>query len=113
MKIRPALLFLALVSATQTFAQVSDLKVPDGFTIEVVTKDGVVERPMLASFDDRGRLYVADSGGMNLRGDDLVKASPNCVRRLEDTDGDGVFDKSTVFADKMVFPQGILWHDGS
>ena len=32
---------------------------------------------------------------------------------LEDTDGDGRFDKSTVFADKLVFPQGIVWHDGS
>ena len=32
---------------------------------------------------------------------------------LEDTDGDGKFDKSTVFADKMTFPQGIVWHDGS
>ena len=32
---------------------------------------------------------------------------------LEDTNGDGKFDKSTVFADKMTFPQGIVWHDGS
>lgn len=26
---------------------------------------------------------------------------------------DGVFDKTTLFADKMVFPQGVCWHDGS
>jgi hypothetical protein len=28
--------------------------------------------------------------------------------RLEDTDGDGKFDKSTVFADKMMFPEGAM-----
>ena len=33
--------------------------------------------------------------------------------RLEDTDGDGRFDKRTVFADKMMFPEGTMWHDGS
>ncbi|MCE9547883.1 MAG: HEAT repeat domain-containing protein, partial [Planctomycetia bacterium] len=33
--------------------------------------------------------------------------------RLEDTDGDGRFDKSTVFADKMMFPEGAMWYDGS
>jgi len=32
---------------------------------------------------------------------------------IEDTNGDGQFDKSTIFADKMTFPQGALWHDGA
>ena len=32
---------------------------------------------------------------------------------LEDTDSDGKFDKSTIFADKMVMPEGALWHDGA
>lgn len=31
---------------------------------------------------------------------------PNRVLMLEDTDGDSVFDRSTVFADKTTFPQG-------
>ena len=33
--------------------------------------------------------------------------------RLEDTNGDGKFDKATTFADKMMFPEGAMWHDGS
>ena len=68
---------------------------------------------MLASFDDRGRLFVADSAGVNLRGPELSKNPPHVIRMLEDTDGDGRFDKSTVFADKLVFPQGVVWHDGA
>ena len=32
---------------------------------------------------------------------------------FEDTDGDGKFDKSTIFADKMTMPEGALWLDGA
>src|SRR5207237_5543917 len=31
----------------------------------------------------------------------------------EDTDGDAKFDKRTVFADKLMFPEGAMWLDGS
>lgn len=86
---------------------------PDGFEIEQVAGPPLVERPMLAAFDDRGRLYVCDSAGVNARAPELAKNPPDRIRVLEDTNGDGVFDKSTVFADKLVFPQGVLWHDGS
>ena len=30
-----------------------------------------------------------------------------------DLDGDGVFDKSTIFADQMTMPEGGLWHNGA
>ena len=33
--------------------------------------------------------------------------------RLEDTDGDGTFDESVVFAASMMFPEGAMWFDGS
>jgi putative membrane-bound dehydrogenase-like protein len=89
------------------------ITVPDGFTVEVAAGAPLIERPMLAAFDDRGRLYVCDSSGVNLRGLELSKDPPHSIRVLEDTNGDGVFDKSTVFADKLVFPQGIVWHDGA
>src|SRR5215831_17791848 len=89
------------------------LQVPEGFVIERVAGPGLVERPIMACFDDQGRLYVTDSAGVNLKGSELLKDPPHRIRLLEDTDGDGTFDKSKVFADKLVFPQGLLWHDGS
>ncbi len=87
--------------------------VPDGFTIELVAGPPLVERPIMASFDDRGRLYVSDSAGVNLKGSELLKDPPHRIRLLEDSDGDGKFDKSRVWADKLVFPQGLLWHQGA
>lgn len=88
------------------------IRVPPGFTVERVTTPDLVKRPVMACFDDRGRLYVSESAGLNLRADDLLKQLPDRIVRLEDTDGDGKFDKSVVFADQMSFPQGVLWHGG-
>jgi putative membrane-bound dehydrogenase-like protein len=87
--------------------------VPDGFTIEKAAASPLVKHPLMAGFDDRGRLFVAEAAGKNLRADDLLKELPNFVRMLEDTNGDGVFDKSTIFADKMTLPMGALWYRGA
>src|SRR5262245_20317389 len=92
------------------------LTVPPGFVVERVAGPPLVERPMMAGFDDSGRLFVCDSSGFNLlqgTSEVLVKNPPHMIRLLEDTHGDGRFDKSTVFADKMTFPMGALWHDGA
>jgi putative heme-binding domain-containing protein len=87
--------------------------VPEGFVVERVAGPPEVERPIMASFDDRGRLYVSDSAGVNLKGSELLKNPPHKIRLLEDPEGTGRFTKSQVFADKLVFPQGLLWHQGA
>lgn len=106
-------LSLMLGFSTAMAAAPDHLHVPDGFTIEVAAAPPLVGFPMMGGFDDRGRLYLAESAGKNLDAQQLAAELPNFVRRLEDTDGDGVFDRSTVFADKMTYPMGALWHDGS
>jgi putative heme-binding domain-containing protein len=88
-------------------------RVPDGFVIEKVAGPPLVRYPLFASFDDRGRLYVAEGTGTNLPGEELAKKKLGRILLLEDTDGDGKFDTSTVFADQLVCPQGMLWHDGA
>lgn len=89
------------------------IHVPEGFTVELVAAAPLVEHPVMADFDERGRLFVAESAGMNLKAADLLKDPPSCIRLLEDTQGAGRFDKATTFADKMVFPQGVCWVDGA
>ncbi len=88
-------------------------QVPPGFVVEKVAGPPLVRYPLFACLDDRGRLFVAEGTGTNLPGEELERKKLGRILLLEDTDGDGVFDKSTIFADGLVFPQGVLWHDGA
>ncbi|MCC6231896.1 MAG: c-type cytochrome [Verrucomicrobiales bacterium] len=87
--------------------------VPDGFVVERVPGTEVVPRPVSASFDDRGALYVTDSAGLNLPPAEQLKDPKNRLFKLVDADGDGRYERSTVFAEGVVFPQGCLWHGNS
>ena len=84
-------------------------ELPDGLVAEVAAGPPLVQHPIMAAFDDRGRLFVSENAGLNLNKEELEKQKPNSVRMLEDINGDGLFDKSTVFADGLTFPQGALW----
>ena len=86
---------------------------PDGFEVELVAGPPLVDRPIVADFDEAGNLYVADSAGVNDKVEKQLEEKPHRIVRLSDTDGDGVYDKSVVFADKMMFPEGLLWYDGA
>lgn len=86
--------------------------VPPGFTVELVATSPLIEHPVMAGFDDHGRLFVAENAGKNLKREDLERELPNSIVLLTDTDSDGVFDKRSVFVDKLTFPQGALWHEG-
>jgi len=86
---------------------------PEGFQIEAVATTEQVARPVNGSLDDQGRLYVTDSSGSTEPPATQAKNPQWRVIRLEDTDGDGRYDRSIVFADKLPMLQGILWHQGS
>lgn len=95
------------------FSQDPGFQLPEGFEIVPAAAPPVVERPLMACFDDRGRLYVAESAGLNLPDKELLEKLPNRIALIEDTDGDGRFDKRTLFADRMTMPMGVLWHRGA
>jgi putative membrane-bound dehydrogenase-like protein len=86
---------------------------PAEFEIELAAGPPLVDRPITADFDEEGRLYVADSSGSNEKVDVQLKTKPHRIVRLEDTKGTGKFDRATVFADKMMFPEGTMWLGGS
>src|SRR6516164_8926731 len=73
-------------------------RVPEGFVIEQVSGAPEVVFPMFACFDDRGRLFVAESSGEDLYAA-MQKQTRRCrIRLLEDREPDGRFRKSHVFA---------------
>jgi putative membrane-bound dehydrogenase-like protein len=86
---------------------------PADFDIELIAGPPLADRPIVADFDEEGRLYVADSSGSNEPVTVQVQKKPHRILRLEDTDSDGKFDRRTVFADKMMFPEGCMWFAGA
>lgn len=114
---RSILLFSVFAALTTRSAAAADeppkWQLPPGFTIEQVAGPPLVQHPTMGCFDDRGRLYICDGPGDNLYAKDLLAQLPHSIKRLEDTDGDGKFDRVVTFADKMVFPMGACWHNGA
>ncbi len=83
-------------------------KVQKGFKIQLVAAEPMVESPVSMSWDDQGRLYVVEMRGymndVNAKGEDQPIGR---IKRLEDTDGDGVMDKATIFVDKLLMPRSV------
>lgn len=74
--------------------------------VELVAAEPVVESPVAIAWDAAGFLYVAEMR------DYPDAATGGAIKRLEDRDGDGVYERSTVFADGLPFPNGVLPFDG-
>ena len=89
------------------------IHVPAGFKVEKVAGAKLVNYPMMGTIDDRGRLFLCESSGNTLTTDQMAAKPDYVIRMLEDTDGDGVYDRSTVFADKLTLPAGAVWYRGS
>src|ERR1044072_8384380 len=86
---------------------------PDGFVLEKVAGRPLANRPIVCDFDEKGPLDVADSSGSNDNVQNQLQERTHRIVRLEDSDGDGKFDKTVTCADKMMFPEGVMWFDGA
>ena len=90
------------------------LHVPEGYTVEVVAGSDLIDYPMFATLDAQGRLFVFEStGNVYDKTQDALDNPQFRVKLLKDLDGDGKYDKSTIFADKLGFPQGGVFYKGS
>ncbi len=109
-----ALFFASCGQPNTDNATVGGLQVPEGYTIEEVVSPDLISYPMFASFDDQGRLFVFESTGVNTMGtEEMLKNPTYHIRLLEDSDGDGKFDKSTIYVDSVPLPMGGTFYQGS
>jgi len=96
------------------------LHVPDGFEIQLFAAEPMINKPINLTTDARGRVWVSSTveypfAAAKDRWSDeqgsRVQGSRDAIKILEDTDGDGVADKVTDFADGLNIPTGVLpWH---
>ncbi len=89
--------------ALQTF------QLEPGFRIELFAAEPDIVDPVDMAIDEFGRIYVVENPAYPLE----VEGKLGRVKLLEDTDGDGRPDHSTVFADGLTMPTGVMrWKKG-
>ena len=93
----------------------------DGFRMDLLAAEPLVASPVAMTYDENGRAYVCEMRDYPYT--DKARHKPNQenptdapigrIRLLEDTRGDGKFDKATIFADGLSWPTGIAcWKGG-
>jgi putative membrane-bound dehydrogenase-like protein len=93
-------------------ASLAKIHIRAGYGVELVASEPLTMDPVAIDWSPDGRLWVVEMADYPL-GMDGKGAPGGRVRVLEDTDGDGSYDKSTLFADGLTFPTGLLtWRDG-
>ncbi len=99
---------LPRVAPTEAENSLSAFSIREGFAIQLVAAEPLVTDPVAMAFDEHGRLYVVEMVGYSEHREDRLGR----VRLLEDNDGDGVFDRATIFADNLAWPTAVACYDG-
>ncbi|MFD1139555.1 PVC-type heme-binding CxxCH protein [Larkinella insperata] len=90
--------------------ELESFKIADGFEVTLFAAEPLVAKPIQMNWDADGRLWVVSSTAYpHLK---TGEEANDKVFVLEDTDGDGKADKSTIFAEGLITPTGILPGDG-
>jgi putative membrane-bound dehydrogenase-like protein len=94
-------------------AEKATFAVPKGFRVELVACEPEVIDPVAMAFDERGRIFVAEMRGYPNAGVGTGFITSGRIKLLEDRDGDGFYETSTIWADNLRFPTGVMpWRGG-
>ncbi len=101
------------VTALSPSEALAGFQLDPGLRIELVAAEPLVVAPVAFAFDERGRLYVVEGRGYPDPIKGKAAAKEGRIVLLEDTDGDGRFDRRTEFATGLSYPNGIaVWRGG-
>ena len=99
---------LPRLKPTEPAAALGTFSLKPGFRLELTAAEPLVADPVAMAFDENSRLFVIEMIGYSEHRDDKLGQ----VRLLEDTDGDGHFDRSTIYARDLAWPTAIACYDG-
>lgn len=107
------------------------MRVKPGYELSLVAAEPQVMDPVFIDWDERGRMWVVEMGDYPFANEETtrdgsltwedgvpgesggVKLRAGRVRILEDVDGDGRYEKSTLFLDGLKHPTGLAcWKGG-
>ena len=88
--------------------ELATFQVEPGFKVQLVASEPMVQDPVVISFDEDGRLWVVEMRGFMSDIDGTTEKEPvGRVSILEDTDGDGQMDVSTIYIDSLIMPRAL------
>lgn len=101
---------LELMNNHDPNSQLENFELLPGYEVNLFAADPMFANPVHMHWDARGRLWVACSWAYpQLKPGEVANDK---IIILEDTDDDGVADKSTVFAEGLYLPTGIELANG-
>lgn len=81
---------------------------PPGYHLQLVAAEPMVSQPVAIAWDGDARMYVAELNTYMLDVSGTGERNATCkIKLLEDTNGDGLMDKATVFADNLLMPRTL------
>ena len=88
----------------------STFRLARGYHIDLITSEPQVQEPVLTVWDGNGAMYISEmrSYMQNVEGKNTKEAKNSRIKRFEDTNGDGTYDKVTTFAENLNLPRAIL-----
>ncbi|MDB5340139.1 MAG: cytochrome c [Planctomycetaceae bacterium] len=87
------------------------MRLKAGFHAEIVATEPLVRSPMGMDFDEFGRAFVVELPEYNQYGSQKPHGK-GAIKLLEDTDGDGQYDKATAFVEDLNYPTAVACWDG-
>ncbi len=100
------------LSGESPVESLKSIQVAPGFKVELAATEPLVKDPIAFEWGADGKLWVVEMGDYPLGIDGKGKPG-GVVRFLEDTDGDGRYDRQTTFLDGLGFPTGVMpWRKG-
>ncbi|MEO1842678.1 MAG: discoidin domain-containing protein [Akkermansiaceae bacterium] len=125
MKLRHILIGTALATATCNGAKPGEtvyqtgflsieeahksIELPEGYSLELILSEPYIEEPVACAWDGNGVLYVVEMRTYMQTADATGEQEPRSrISRHEDTNGDGKYDKHSIFIDNILLPRMVL-----